>query len=127
MEFPFFFLSFSLLVIKRRRLAPSVNRGGKQGCKTNSDVTYFTFHFFALFSFFHKYKPLVTRRPAGINNTGKTGAQPSSHQLLQAPTGRERKKKVHVLYNKTCMYTHTQIYIFTYVYIHSNSMNIDFR
>lgn len=52
-----------------------------------------------------------------MNNSGKTGAPPPSpHQLLQAPTGRERKKKVHVLYNKTCMYTHTQIYIFTYVY-----------
>lgn len=69
MEFlySFFFLSLSLIVVKRRRrrLAPSVNRGGKQGCKTNSDVTYFTFHFLAFLSFFHKYKPIVTRRPAG--------------------------------------------------------------
>lgn len=128
MEFSLLFFSFSLVKSRRSHLAPEVNCRGKQGCKTNSDVTYFTFHSLALFSFFHKYKPIVTRRPAGeMNNLGKTVAPPSSptscFRLRQVESA--RKRYMFCTIKHVCTLTHKYIYLHTY--IHSNSMNIDFR
>lgn len=108
---------------------PSVDRGGKQGMQdTNSDVTYFTFHFLALSPFPTNTSRYLLEGRRKVNNTGKTGAPQPQPGCFRALTGRERKKKKRYMFctiKHVCTLTHKYLYLHTY--IHSNSMNIDFR